>query len=457
MKNSLLKMVLFTIILLVSLGGLNVKAENLPVVVNGTQLSDEVTTMTFGEGILKYDKVKKELILENVTITSDDNYAINLISTTDEVKIILKGDNKIIVTGENFGVRSSANLIITGDGKLTIVADFPAIQGKNITIDGANLDLTTTGENLASIENDNNLIIKNNSKIKAKGYGSAISSFAKLEIKDSKLELEATGERSNAIYVEPTNGDGSLNIENSKIKAKSGYASVYSAGKMTLNKSKFELDSIAGGIYSDTSVEINNSKVCILSGNYGIGVGQGLIDVDNSTFEISVNRVSFTSEPNITGLDNKIVYVGHETDGSDATILDMNNDFNISEYNYVKIISKYIIKIVADENVLLDTEKEIYVIEGENKDIVIKAKDGYKIKEVLVNNNELSLSNNTLSLSNIKEDIMIKITSEKSIQPQPGVNNPETGDNILFYMITGILSMVGLISISLFMYKKTTN
>ena len=217
MKKSILKKVLFILVVIIAGGITSVKADDLPVIVNGTRFTDEVNTMTLGEGTLTYNKESKELTLDNVTITSDTNYGINLVSTDDEIKIILKGDNKIIVTDINFGIRSSGDIVITGDGKLTITAEFPAIQGRNITIDGAKIDLTTTGDYLAAIENNYLLTIKNNAKVKAKGYGSALSSFGDMKIVDSELELEATGDSSNAIYVEPTNGDGILNITNSKI------------------------------------------------------------------------------------------------------------------------------------------------------------------------------------------------------------------------------------------------
>ncbi len=454
MKKSILKKILFTLVVIITTGISRVAADTLPVLVAGTQLTDETSTMDLGKGILKYDKENKELILENVTITSDTDYGINLVSTTDEVKIILKGDNKIVVTGINFGIRASKDIIVTGDGKLTITSEFPSIQGKNITIDGAKLDLTTSGENLPAIECNNVLTIKNNSKIKAKGHGAALSSFGKMEIMDSELELEATRDSSNAIYVEPTNDVGTLNIANSSIKAKSGYACIYSAGEMTLSKSEFNLESIAGGIYSDTSVSIANSKVDVTEGYYGIGAGQGNITVNNSTFKIGVDGEAFRKKPIISGLDDKVIYAGNEKDGTDAKIVEINDNLDLSNYNYVKIVNKYNIKVVTDENIILDGDNEITAIEGEDKEIVIKAKDGYKIKNVLVNNNEVELNNNKISLTNINEDIVIKITSEKMSKISTEIENPKTGDNIVIYIIISLLSVVALITTKTFIFNK---
>lgn len=453
MKKNVLKKILFTLMVIIVGGFTSVAADTLPVIVNGTSLTDEANTMTLGEGTLTYNKETKELILDNVTITSDTNYGINLVSTEDEVKIILKGDNKIIVTSTNFGIRSSNDIVITGDGKLTITAEFPAIQGKNITIDGAKLDLTTTGVDLAAIENNNLLVIKNNAKVKAKGYGAALSSFGKMEVTNSELDLEATRDSSNAIYVEANTADGTLSITNSKIKAKSGYACVFSAGDMKLSNSNFNLESIAGGIYSNTSVSIDNSKVYVSDGNYGVGVGQGDITINNSTFEINVNNVAFTYNPIINGFDNKIIYAGYEKDGTDAEIVTINDELDLSEYQYVKIISKYNITIIPDENIVLEGDNELTALEGENKEITITAKEGYKIKSVLVNDEEVKLNDNKLSLTNIDKNVIVKITSEEMPKTANEINNPKTGDNIVFYIIVSIISIVGLIIISKFKNK----
>lgn len=453
MKKNVLKKILFTLMVIIVGGFTSVAADTLPVIVNGTSLTDETNTMTLGEGTLTYNKETKELILDNVTITSDTNYGINLVSTEDEVKIILKGDNKIIVTSTNFGIRSSNDIVITGDGKLTITAEFPTIQGKNITIDGAKLDLTTTGVDLAAIENNNLLVIKNNAKVKAKGYGAALSSFGKMEVTNSELDLEATRDSSNAIYVEATTADGTLSITNSKIKAKSGYACVFSAGDMKLSNSNFNLESIAGGIYSNTSVSIDNSKVYVSDGNYGVGVGQGVITINNSNFEINVNNVAFMHNPIINGFDNKIIYAGYEKDGTDAEIVTINDELDLSEYQYVKIISKYNITIIPDENIVLEGDNELTALEGENKEITITAKEGYKIKSVLVNDEEVKLNDNKLSLTNIDKNIIIKITSEEMPKTANEINNPKTGDNIVFYIIVSIISIVGLIIISKFKNK----
>lgn len=477
MKKSKLKyfsLFAFIFICIFMSGIHNVNADtNYDVYVNGERLTDVKNKVSAGSGTITYNHNSKELVLENISLNASSNYGINLTSTTDTIKVILKGTNTITATGDNFGISSSNEVIFTGSGKLNIVSDWPSISGKKVIIDGANLDLTSTRERVTALESDKGLIIKNGSKVKAKGSGSAISSYAKMEISDSKLDLEATRDTSNAIYVEPTNGDGSLTISNSSVKAKSGYASIYSFGKMMLTSSQFNLESIAGGIYSDTTVEIKNSKVYVGSGNYGIGTSrEGTIIVDDSALEIKVNNVSFTKEPTLVGMNNKAILGGQERNGSDArTIVDEGNGFNLSSYNYIKTLSKYTIKIIKDNNSLVDINDEFTLLEGENKKISINAKDGYKLKSVLVNDqNALPLINNNLMINNISSDIIIEITTEKTPIPTKDkskekkkeaktetIKNPQTYDRIGLYILTSIASFISLVSMSIFVKKNNIN
>lgn len=140
-------------------------------------------------------------------------------------------------------------------------------------------------------------------------------------------------------------------------------------------------------------------------------------------------------------------------DGTDAEIVIINDELDLSEYQYVKIISKYNITIIPDENIVLEGDNELTALEGENKEITITAKEGYKIKSVLVNDEEVKLNDNKLSLTNIDKNVIVKITSEEMPKIANEINNPKTGDNIVFYIIVSIISIVGLIIISKFKNK----
>ena len=452
MKNKMKKYLLtslFTFVGLFVVGVMNVEAKDYDVYVKGVRLTDTTNVVTCGEGTLTYNDSTKEIILDNATITSDLETVdiINITNTTETFKIVLKGNNTITVTGkDSFAIRTSKNIIISGDGKLTAQTIYPTIKGEIITIDGAKLDLTNTKEYSTAIEAVNGLFIKNGSKVEAKGWGSAITSFAKMEISDSELFLEATGDQSNAIFVNQDIGDGTLVIKNSKVKAKSGYANVYSAGTMTLSNSTFDLESIAGGIWSDSTVALNSCNVYLKDGNYGIG-SDGEIGIDGGSYEINARNAAFIGTPRLSNFENKVVYGGDSKE--DAYLL--TEPYSLERYSYVKTLSKFTFSVVTDENSESDIPGELIIVEGENKEVSIKAKDGYRIKSILVNDEEIQLpEDGKLTFNNIDKDIIIKVVSEKI---PVEVVNPETADNILIYVMTSIVSIFGLAGVILLAKK----
>lgn len=446
-----MKKILFLVIATFTFVTLNVNAETFyDVYVDDVRLSDVNSSINVGGGTISYDDSTKELTLNGITLNAS-NYAINLTSATDEVKIIVKGNNTITALSSLFGIRSSNKVIITGSGKLTINSGWASIQGKQVIIDGANVDLTTTEAGQSAIENENGLIIKNGAKVKAKGNGSGISSYSKMTISDSELDLEATSDTSNAIFVNGDFGDGSLTITNSKIKAKSGYATIYSLGNMKITGSNLNLVGNAGGIWSDSSLSLKNDNIKINSQNYGIGVNQNSeFIIDNCSLDITASNVSFVRDPQIINLGRKVILAGNDANLSYDDIMGENDI--ISRYKYIKTVNTYTVKVIADSNVLGNISSSETVLEGSNKEIIVKIKDGYRLKSVLVNETSKKLTNDKILLSNVNKDIVVKISTE--IIPAK-VENPDTADNILVSFTTLFISVIGMSSC--FVLKKRFN
>ena len=115
----------------------NVNADtNYDVYVNGERLTDVKNKVSAGSGTITYNHNSKELVLENISLNASSNYGINLTSTTDTIKVILKGTNTITATGDNFGISSSNEVIFTGSGKLNMKSlgykEYPSIFSFNI-------------------------------------------------------------------------------------------------------------------------------------------------------------------------------------------------------------------------------------------------------------------------------------------------------------------------------------
>lgn len=420
------------------------------VYVDNVRLSDVNSTISVGGGTVSYNDSTKELTLNGITLNAS-NYAINLTNTTDEVKVIVKGNNTITALGNLFGIRSSNKVTITGDGKLTIKSGWACIQGKQVIIDGADVDFTTTETDQSTIENEKGLIIKNGAKVKAKGNGSGISSYSNMTISDSELNLEAIADRSNAIFVYGDYGDGSLTITNSKIKAKSVLATIYSSGNMKITGSNLDLVGNAGGIWSDSSLFLKNDNIKVNSQNYGIGVNRNSsFVIDDCSLDIVASNVSFMGDPQFVNLGRKVILAGDDANLSYDNIV---RDFDsVSSYKYVRTVNTYTVKVIADSNVLGNISSSETVLEGSDKEIVVKVKDGYRIKSILVNETSKKLTNDKILLNNINKDIVVKISTE--VIPAK-VENPETFDNGFTYICGLVLSSLGLGSC--LVYKRRFN
>ena len=133
-------------------------------------------------------------------------------------------------------------------------------------------------------------------------------------------------------------------------------------------------------------------------------------------------------------------------------------------------------------------ESKIGVVEGTKVEITFTPNAGYMIDKVLVNTVETTVTGNKIELT-VNEEKEVKVSYKKipftvtvkdvdgaTITPNVVIasppslnntfnvarvtvptNNPQTGDNIGFYIISGILSIVGLAVAGIFYRRKQTN
>ena len=133
-------------------------------------------------------------------------------------------------------------------------------------------------------------------------------------------------------------------------------------------------------------------------------------------------------------------------------------------------------------------ESKIGVVEGTKVEITFTPNAGYMIDKVLVNTVETTVTGNKIELT-VNEEIEVKVSYKKipftvTVEDVDGAtiipnvviasppslnntfnvarvtvptNNPQTGDNIGFYIISGILSIVGLAGAGIFYRRKQTN
>lgn len=179
------------------------------------------------------------------------------------------------------------------------------------------------------------------------------------------------------------------------------------------------------------------------------------------------------------------------------------SDYNIQKDSTLHLVLRLrVAKITANTTnatVKIDGIEitEFEVAAGTTKTITITANEGYKLTSVKVNETEMisSLNNNELTLENITENISIvaiaelvetnnnenitggeagesqvqptpqptpQATPQPTLQPtatvkptiKPTTSNPQTGDNIVFYVVTFAVAIIG-IAITIKMRRNT--
>ncbi len=191
--------ILLTFICLFIVGIVNVNADTLNYVqVNGFYISGEENTITtdtevsgskiLEKGKITYNVDNKELILDNVTInanTSDEKGVIFFVPGT-ELTIKLIGENIITNEGTGVGINSNGELIITGDGSLTINTKSYGIYAPtgNLSIKDVKLNVTSKINN--AVEGYGVLTIDNSSlNLQSASYYSTFNGFASVTLENN--------------------------------------------------------------------------------------------------------------------------------------------------------------------------------------------------------------------------------------------------------------------------------
>lgn len=417
MKN--FKKMLFAFVCLFGVGMINANAT---VKVNGTELTEANPTMSFTDsGSISWNSETKELTIDSVkaTLNTSDKF----ISVTEEVKIILKGESEITNTGTGTIIDAEhVNLTIAGaENETSSLKTSSArysiwVHYGNLVIDNATLDLTSTvnSANIGAIEADS-VTIKNDSDVKINAAKYAIINYGKLNIEDSKVE--ATSSNDLVFNQKYLGSDISINIKNSDVTAKSATCTVPNLGTNDMT-------------------------------------------VDNSLIKLSDTSEDCNIKPVFVNLNNKFVLVSENADGSEASLIEVKEDTDLSKYKYVSVVDAMTVTAESDENSTVELSSS-KVLKGSTVDATITVKDGYKLTSVLVNDKEMlsELKDGKLTLT-VNENTTVKVTSELiAITPSEDAKeekeeNPKTGDNIIFYVASSITALAGISYVALNIYRR---
>ncbi len=517
MRSNLKKFV-FTLIMVLGFGYVNVNAaSDYYIYVNDTMLTSENNSITFGNGSISYNETTKELTLNNATINSTmDNELIGVISINNDENVTIKlvGNNIINNVGSSQGILSTSNLTITGTGNLNINTD-----GYGIYLGTGNLiikdtTLNVTSSNWSSILVNDDLII-DNSLIDLKApYDSGIyadtgtvtfknltgKAFQKsrnypitfdTDICDNDdISIFSNGQyklgysyvKISNLYSVTTDNDSNSTIilsdtnvlDGQSITATIGTSDDYKIKSILVNNEESKNSLVDGKltltINKDTTIKVVSEEINIEVDAPEIEesakIEEVTFGVDNDELEKKLKIDIKNQFLNFPLENTKVVIEVNNIDSED--ILDYELETINEEANnngYDEVVSYFDITV----KVLKNNEEVGILSETSNKikfqvalpDKFTEVKDGYTRTYTIIR-----YHNRIAEILDTKfEDNLLIFESDKfstyAISYVDTANlvviepNPNTGDNIYFYIVISILSILGMTGVVIF--SKKTN
>ncbi len=300
--------------------------------VNGEQFKRDDREIKCGNGTATYNPDKKELVLENATIT-DCQYFCGIYAE-GALNVVTKGTNVInLVDSEDIsGIAVNSDLTISGDGTLDIsVSDIYAYSissGGNLTIDMTgdltvtdglyvNCDLSILGSGDVSIidYDAGDAIYANNGTVSIIGSGDVTIDVKGRAIDCEKVIIDMSG-KLNITSGYGIDSDSSIEISGSgDIEMNSstglyssdmyGIADISGSGKMTINSGSYGIDVNAGNVKISGSRDINITA----AGGYGIRGGGGIILSTDGDIIINADYDGLSTSGNVDISGNGTVTV----------------------------------------------------------------------------------------------------------------------------------------------------
>lgn len=195
------------------------------------------------------------IILDNVTMSSSDGAVIKAQEWAN-VTIKLVGTNKITATNENDGINVEGDLVITGDGSLTIDAADDGIHADGkLTVNSGNLTITAA-EGLEAT-----YVIINDGTIKITASDDGINAGAKSDKYSVKIEINGGN-----ITIDMGQGDTDAIDSNGDL--------IINGGTITITaQSPFDYDGT--GQLNGGTVIVNGQTVTQLTNQFGGGMMGG--------------------------------------------------------------------------------------------------------------------------------------------------------------------------------------
>ena len=291
--------------------------------VNGEQFTSEKTTIDCGDGTATFDISTNTLILNNATITKKYGWHYAVInSKISDLTIQLIGNN--VIDGnkgeyDGIGADGGSNVVIVGDGNLTMKDVYYGTYIGDYSVPGGNLKINNTTVNIENAQatgiwvNHDLEIINSNIKIDKTGddfyFGIVSNIGGTITIDGGNLDINTY---SHCILL--GNGDDSNHnvvIKSGNIKLNSrrnvedgaygiNFEPVLNSdtinGNIKIDGGNLEISSTAGGTNIDDSKITINSKLIFLKGTSLKDTGKILLNEAKNYYTVSGTATSFGSD-----------------------------------------------------------------------------------------------------------------------------------------------------------------
>ena len=279
--------------------------------VNGEQFTSEKTTINCGDGTATFDISTNTLILNNATITKryGSQYAV-INSEISNLTIQLIGNN--VIDGnkgeyDGIGAEGGSNVVIVGDGNLTMKDVYYGTYIGDYSVPGGNLKINNTTINIENAQatgiwvNHDLEIINSNIKIDKTGndlyFGIVSNIGGTITIDGGNLDINT-----NSHCILLGNGDNSNHnvvIKSGNIKLNSRRNGAYGIkfepvlntdtinGNIKIDGGNLEISTIAGGTNIDDSKITINSKLIFLKGTSLKDNGKILLNEAKNYYTVS--------------------------------------------------------------------------------------------------------------------------------------------------------------------------
>ena len=279
--------------------------------VNGEQFTSEKTTINCGDGTATFDISTNTLILNNATITKRYGWQYAVInSEISNLTIQLIGNN--VIDGnkgeyDGIGADGGSNVVIVGDGNLTIKDVYYGTYIGDYSVPGGNLKINNTTINIENAQatgiwvNHDLEIINSNIKIDKTGddvyFGIVSNIGGTITIDGGNLDINT-----NSHCILLGNGDNSNHnvvIKSGNIKLNSRRNGAYGIkfepvlntdtinGNIKIDGGNLEISTIAGGTNIDDSKITINSKLIFLKGTSLKDNGKILLSEANNYYTVT--------------------------------------------------------------------------------------------------------------------------------------------------------------------------